>query len=88
MIPGDFQSEKQLVMAFYAALDKAALEDLPNVLQHFMVPDLRWRGLHPFNEMCGAEAVASNFWQPLRQSLTRMQRRMDIFLSGRNEIEP
>jgi len=31
--------------------------------------------------------VAEGFWQPLRASLTRMQRRMDIFFAGRNEMD-
>ncbi|MCP9482511.1 ester cyclase [Shimia sp. CNT1-13L.2] len=80
----DTQKEKSLVRAFYAALDGAEVADIPAVVAQYCDSTLIWRGFHPFNEMAGPEAVATQFWQPLRQSLTRMQRRMDIFMAGQN----
>lgn len=82
-----FQLEKKLVRAFHAALDSAAPEDLPGVTAQFMTPDAVWRGFHPFNELRGPDPVALRFWQPLRQALAPMQRRIDIFMAGRNEID-
>jgi predicted ester cyclase len=52
-----------------------------------MAPDALWRGFHPFGELTGPDAVAEQFWAPLRQSLTRLQRRQDIFFAGRNELD-
>lgn len=52
-----------------------------------MAPDALWRGIHPFGELIGPDALAARFWTPLRRSLTRMQRRQDIFFAGRNEVD-
>ncbi|WP_371809001.1 ester cyclase [Ruegeria sp. HKCCD7255] len=52
-----------------------------------MTPDALWRGFHPFGELTGPDAPAEKFWTPLRLSLTRMQRRQDIFFAGRNELD-
>jgi predicted ester cyclase len=52
-----------------------------------MAPDALWRGFHPFGELTGPDAVADQFWAPLRKSLTRLQRRQDIFFAGRNELD-
>jgi len=82
-----FQAEKQLVRAYYQALDTAQPDALPEVVGQYCAPDLVWRGFHPFNTLAGPQAVAATFWQPLRRALTRMQRRMDIFLAGQNEID-
>ena len=77
----DFQSEKQLVRKYFEAVDSGAPMD------GLVAPDFVWRGFHPFNEMTGLDAVMSAFWQPLHQSLTSLQRRMDIFIAGSNLIE-
>ena len=84
---GSFQTEKQVVLAFFAALDTATSGQEAAVLAQFCAPDLCWRGYHPFGEMTGFESVATRFWAPLRRSLTRMRRRPDIFFAGRNEID-
>ena len=52
-----------------------------------MTPDALWRGFHPFGELTGSDALAEKFWTPLRLSLTRMQRRQDVFFAGRNEMD-
>ena len=81
-----FQDEKTQVRAFYQALDTADESQLPEVLAQFCAPDLLWRGFHPFGEITGAESVARTFWQPLKTSLTRMQRRQDVFFAGQNSV--
>ncbi|EAR52898.1 hypothetical protein OG2516_10561 [Oceanicola granulosus HTCC2516] len=63
------------------------MDRIGSILAKAMTPDAVWRGFHPFNKLTGPEAVAERFWGPLRQSLTRMQRRQDIFFAGRNEID-
>lgn len=80
----DYQNEKQLVRNFYADLDAAEGAALPEVMKLYCAEDLLWRGFHPFDEIMGAAHVATRFWQPLRTSLTRLQRRMDIFMAGQN----
>ncbi|QFS81212.1 SnoaL-like domain protein [Roseivivax sp. THAF197b] len=82
-----FQKEKRLVRALYSALERASPNRIGHVLSEFMATDALWRGFHPFDELTGAEAVAEQFWKPLRLSLSRMQRRQDIFFAGKNEID-
>lgn len=83
----DFQSEKKLVRDFYAALDGAGAADIPAVMEEYCAADLLWRGFHPFNEIRGAAEAGRTFWQPLRENLARMQRRIDIFFAGRNRFD-
>ncbi|MDH5797109.1 MAG: ester cyclase [Paracoccaceae bacterium] len=83
----EFSAEKQVVQEFYAALDSAPETDLAGVMAQFCAPDLLWRGYHPFHEMNGPKAVAQGFWNVLRSSLSSLQRRMDIFMAGRNELD-
>lgn len=83
----DFQAEKDLVRRFYGALDSAAARESAAVLHEFCSAELIWRGMHPFDELTGPEAVALDFWVPLKSALTRMQRRMDVFMAGQNEID-
>ena len=81
-----FQSEKQVVRDFYGALENAGDSELDGIMNQFCAPDLLWRGFHPFNEIRGCTEVGQQFWQSLRGSLAHMQRRMDIFMAGKNEI--
>jgi len=81
------QQEKDLIRAFYAALDRRDGTESPAVLRQFTTPDYLWRGMHPFDELTGADAVGTRFWAPLRQSLRPIQRRMDVFMAGQNAID-
>jgi len=81
-----YQAAKQLVRDYFAALEDATTETVAEVLQTYTSDDYDWRGVYPFREIQGATAVAENFWVPLKQALTRMQRRQDIFIAGTNEL--
>ncbi len=83
-----FQREKRAVLKFYQALDQAEGDAIPDVMAAHCADDLLWRGFHPFDEMRGARTVGERFWQPLRKSLTALQRRMDVFMAGRNALAP
>lgn len=83
----DFQAEKSLVRQFHQELSAAPAEAAAEVLARYTSPGWLWRGMHPFHEQTGAEAVAREYWAPLKASFTRLQRRPDIFLAGRNEID-
>lgn len=82
----DFQSEKDIVRGFYAALDSAGASESATVLARFCTPGLIWRGMHPFDILTGPETVADTFWTPLKSSLTRLQRRVDLFIAGRDSL--
>jgi len=79
-----FQEQKRLVLDFYKALDSITSENISDTLSQFCAADLIWRGFHPFDEIRGADAVAQAFWVPLKQSLTGLQHRLDIFFAGDN----
>ena len=83
----DFQSEKAVVRAHHAALAGATAATVAAVLAERTAPDWHWRGMHPFGERHGAEAVAAAFHAPFLSAFTRVQRREDIFFAGRNEID-
>ena len=83
----DFQAEKRLVRDFYAALDAAEGDALVSFMDRYVASDYLWRGFHPFHEQTSGRAVAEKFWQPFRHAFRRMQRRMDIFIAGRNGID-
>ncbi|MDA9632350.1 ester cyclase [Alphaproteobacteria bacterium] len=82
----NFQSEKQIILNFYDAIESSKIEEIPNVLSHYCSEDLLWRGFHPFNEIRGLKNLYSQFWQPFKKSFLNFQRRMDIFLAGYNTI--
>ncbi len=82
-----FLREKKSVLECYDALRQAGPAGAPEALVGFYAPDCLWRGYHPFGELTGPRAVAERFWQPLGHALTRMQRRMDVFMAGANEID-
>ena len=83
---GDFQTEKNLVLALYKAIETTPTDRLEEAISGFVAEDYLWRGFHPFDEIHGAGDVANLFWTPLHSSLTSLQRRLDIFLAGDNSI--
>lgn len=66
------------------AFDSAKIGNLEKTLVSLTTPDYHWRGMHPFYEQHGASNVVSQFWCPLKTSLTSLQRREDIFFAGQN----
>ena len=83
----DFQSEKAVVRSLYDALSGADAGSVADVLSGHVAEDWLWRGMHPWHERVGAQAVAEAFWSPFLGAMTRVQRRPDIFLAGRNEMD-
>lgn len=79
-----FQTEKNVVRALYAAMKGVPAGGIAAILAAHTTPDWLWRGVHPFYERRGADAVAAAFWTPLLTSMTKMQRREDIFFAGEN----
>jgi hypothetical protein len=82
-----YKTEKSLVRAHHAALAAATPDTVTEALSRHTAPGWHWRGMHPFHEQHGAEAVAVAFWAPLLVAMPRMQRREDIFFAGLNQID-
>jgi SnoaL-like domain len=83
----DFQAEKQLVRAYHADMATVTPDTVGDILTRYVAPDWHWRGMHPFHEQHGPQAVAEIFWKPFLGAMTRVQRRPDIFMAGLNEID-
>ena len=81
-----FQDQKAVVRALYADMNGARPETIEAVLAAHTTADWHWRGMHPFYEQHGAGDVARVFYGPLLTSLTRLQRREDIFFAGENTV--
>ena len=79
-----YQAEKQVVRDYYAALDSTSGSDMLNAVGQYVASDYLWRGYHPFGEMTSLADVIGQFWIPLKSSLTRLQRREDVFFAGKN----
>ena len=82
-----YETQKAVVVEYYEALGKNGESAAADAMSEFCAEDYLWRGFHPFDELHGSDAVAQRFWQPLRHSLRHMQRRMDVFMAGRNEMD-
>lgn len=82
----ELQTAKRIVLDVYAALESSEPDQIGQKVAQYFAPDFVWRGFHPFGEIAGFESVAEKFWKPLRTSLTRMQRRQDIFFAGADHL--
>lgn len=82
----DLQAAKAVLRSLHASLRGAAAGDTAGILARACTPDLLWRGMHPWNELRGPEAVAAAFWDPLLAAFTALRRREDLFLAGENRL--
>jgi predicted ester cyclase len=80
----DYQDSKALVLNFYEEFEAGSADHVASVLNQYTSSDYQFRGVHPFNEINGADAVADTVWKPLFSAFTAMQRRQDIFMAGAN----
>ncbi len=80
----DNQDNKALVLQFYREFEAASADNIGSVLRKHTSSDYRFRGVHPFNEIDGADAVSEALWKPLFDAFTATQRRQDIFMAGKN----
>jgi len=81
------QEAKNIVRQYQSAIDDADIGAMSDMLSSHVADNYHWRGMHPFYEQDGAKAVCETFWNPLRTSLTLLQRREDIFFAGANDVD-
>ena len=79
------QAAKTTVRAYQSDLHTANPAAIAAVLAKHMSPDVDWRGVHPFYEQHGPDAIANTFWSPLGRSFRHMARREDVFFAGFND---
>ena len=64
---------KALVPRYFDEFENAAVDGVDGVIGRFGGDDLRFRGVHLFNEIQGASEIADTIWRPLREAFPRMQ---------------
>ena len=74
------QDAKRVALDYFAALDAGDSE----AIGRCAAPNYRFRGVHPFNELDSASAVAATVWAPMLTAFASLQRRQDIFMAGPN----
>ena len=82
------QKSKQLVRRYCRERDTNTGDTLPDALRRCTADNFHWRGMHPFGELYGAQAVFETFWAPLNASMAHLQRREDMFFAGANDSPP
>ncbi len=68
-------------------LEAATPDRMADAINRYGAPDYTFRGVHPFNELQGADAVVEVVWRPLQESFTSLQRRQEIFFAGPNRLD-
>lgn len=56
-------------------------------VEDMLAGDYQWKGVRPFDKPCDHAGSIEIFWNPLAASLSRLQRREDVFLAGENDAE-
>ena len=87
MDQSDLQNAKELTWGFYQKLDNAKVSEMENIIAAHTTENHVWLGYYPFDELKGSKEIANIFWAPFRNAVNNMQRRVDIFLAGKNDID-
>lgn len=80
-------SSKELVLRYFDEIENVGADRLERVVARYGGEDLRFRGVHPFNEIHGADEIADKVWRPLHHAFPFMQRRQEIFMAGSNTMD-
>jgi hypothetical protein len=83
---GKYRGAKSVVLEYFNAMENAKVCDVENIMKQYLSEEYSWKASYPFRDLKGMEEVSNNFWIPLKESLTNMQRRMDVFIGGTNEF--
>jgi hypothetical protein len=81
-----YQDEKKFTLNYFEEMERASADEVANVLRQSCGQDYTFYGVYPFNQLKSVVEVAEKVWQPLKHSLTNMQRRQDVFIAGTSEI--
>jgi len=66
IISEEVQRNKALVWEFWQELNRSQPAEMGQVVRRYVDAAISWHGPHPINDLDGAEAVVSGFWEPLR----------------------
>ena len=83
----DIANSKALVLGYFDEFENADADGIERAIVRHAVENLRFRGVHPFNELEGANDIVDKVWRPLRAAFPRMQRRQEIFMAAPNWLD-
>ena len=83
----DIAKSKALVLGYFDEFENADADGIERAIVRHAVEDLRFRGVHPFNEIQGANDIVDKVWRPLRAAFPCMQRRQEIFMAAPNWLD-
>ncbi len=69
---------------FWKSLETAEPGDIGTVAQRYMHKDALWHGPDPIDDLPGANAFVSGYWQPLLDSFPDLKRQTHIFMGGKS----
>ncbi|MGB1253330.1 MAG: ester cyclase [Candidatus Promineifilaceae bacterium] len=76
------QSNKAAVWDFWQRLNYASLDEVPDVINAAVHPDINWNGSAPIDQIIGADALFNDFYKPLLTSFPDLKRTPYIFMGG------
>ena len=83
----NYQNSKKIVREYFESLEQAQVGEISKVFDTYMSEDYDWKCVFPFRDTNTKNDAVNLFWEPFKLSLSRMQRRQDIFIAGTNEID-
>ena len=83
----DLNSSKQLILDYFAAVEKSTSQNITETVSQFIADDYHWYGVYPFEEQSDAQGVADAFWKPFLDAWSPISRRQDVFMGGTSEID-
>lgn len=82
----NFQNEKNIVLEYFTAMEHANADNIAAIQASHLADDYTFYGVYPFNQIEDRNLVSQNVWAPLLNSFSHLQRRQDIFIAGKSEI--
>ncbi len=74
------QKNKEFVWDFWQRMNFVGFDNIPQLVNTYMHNEIAWFGPQPINELSGAEAVISGYWQPLYRSFPDLKRTCNVFM--------
>lgn len=85
MLVREKQNNKQLIWDFWRSLEQAEDHEIFSLANVNIHRDAVWHGPDPIGDLKGAEAFATEFWQPLLASFPDLKRETHIFMGGESD---
>ena len=76
------QKNKAIVWDYWQRMNHARLDEVSRIVQNTFLPDVNWNASQPINQIVGADALITDFWEPFRHSFPDVQWRADILMGG------